>query len=458
MESKNEYNIEPQNNSTAGTGEPGMASGYEASQNQDEMSAATGYPVYEADLSKNVNPLPEANGNGAAMPAGKGKPRHRRRRGLKVVSVICIMLLVFASGALVMRYVGTTSRDEGKQTTDKKEEAALPVKQVETAFKGSNAVTKIVEDVMPSIVTISTEALVSNPFDSSYVQKAAGNGTGFIASEQDDVLFVVTNFHVVKDVHTIKLTLFDNSTVMATVRGSDPEGDLALLAINKSDLSKETAAVVKPAKIGKSSALKIGDDVIAIGNALGYGQSVTKGIVSALDRGQNLTELEVPLIQTDAAINPGNSGGPLVNSAGEVVGINTVKLASKNIEGMGYAIPSDVFVPELNALAKGQTSDNGTYLGIRGQDVTEQIAAMYNLPRGIYITEVMPDSPAAEAGLQKGDVITSIDGRNIQSVKPLRRIILNHQPGDKITGTIYKANGEQKDVTLTLARKESGNE
>lgn len=338
------------------------------------------------------------------------------------------------------------------KNTVNKDKTEFNVQQVSKKDSTPNWVSSIVEKVMPSIVTISTEKLKYNSFETP-IAKSVGNGTGFILQENTDSYYIATNNHVVEDSDTITVTFSDNTSVKATIKGADSDEDLALIEVKKSDMSSDTINSIKVAEIGKSSELSIGDDVIAIGNALGYGQSVTKGIVSALDRGQNISDNYLPLIQTDAAINPGNSGGPLVNADGQVVGINTVKLASNEIEGIGYAIPSDIFVPEFEYLESGKDNTNNTYLGVTVRYIDEQIASAYGWPVGLYVLEVSGE-PAKNGGLMKGDIIEKIDGVDIINTKNFQRILRQHKPGDEIKLSVYRFNGEKIELKIILGEKD----
>lgn len=329
----------------------------------------------------------------------------------------------------------------------------LELDQYSKQDNSTKAVAKIVENVMPSIVSIAAERYKFDYFNQPTRQ--VGNGTGFIIQDNEDSLYIATNNHVIGNSQKIVVTFVDNSTVSASVIGKEKEEDLALIAVKKEDINANTLNVIKTAVIGKSSELKIGEDVIAIGNALGYGQSVTKGIVSALNRGQNIGDNFLPLIQTDTAINPGNSGGPLVNMEGQVVGINTVKLASSEIEGIGYAIPSDIFVPELENIKNGDSSTKAS-LGVRGKFVDEQVASAYDLSVGLYVVDIESQA-LIDAGLKKGDIITKINREDVISIKNIQRLLRKYRVGDVVELTIYRRSGETTNIRAKLGERKSEN-
>ena len=245
------------------------------------------------------------------------------------------------------------------------------------------------------------------------------------------------------------------------VKGTDADNDIAVLSVNLSELSAQTKAAIKIAVLGDSEAAKVGQQVVAIGNALGYGQSVTTGIISATDR--QISTSDSVMIQTDAAINPGNSGGALLNMSGEVIGINSAKYASTDVEGVGYAISISAALPIIEELMNRTTREkvdeaDASYLGIGGQDVTEQIASAYGIPQGIYLTAVKDGSPAAAAGLEKGDVLTKFDGTSVETMSALQKLLQYYAAGESVTLTLQRKAGnayEEKTVTLTLGSAQS---
>ena len=301
-------------------------------------------------------------------------------------------------------------------------------------------------------------------------------GTGVIIDQDDEYLYIVTNQHVVENAKELSAAFADETAAEAEVVGEDASDDLAVIRVALSDLSEETLQAIRVASMGSSDELTVGQDVIAIGNALGYGQSVSVGIVSALNRSMDGGEgvYADGLIQTDAAINPGNSGGALLDSEGKLIGINSAKYASTEIEGMGYAIPIDTAYPIIRAMIDGTYSEDigqddifwndggqddifgnnggqdggtevasGACLGITCTGISEQYASYYDIPQGIYVSEVVSGGPADKAGLEAGDIILSFDGENVTTVDSLTAILNNHEPGDTVSIKIARASSQR---------------
>ncbi len=329
----------------------------------------------------------------------------------------------------------------------------------------STNVSAIVKEVMPAMVSIiNNYTEVTSFWGQTYREDVSASGSGIIVSANDEELLIVTNQHVVADARQLLVTLIDNTEVEAKIKGVDTDMDLAVIAINTNDLKEETLEAISIANLGDSDKLELGEQVIAIGNALGYGQSVTVGYVSALDREIELEDGSFrSFIQTDAAINPGNSGGALLNAAGEVIGINSNKIGGSSIEGMGYAIPITAASPIIADLMERQTrskvasSDLG-YMGITPQDVTDQIVRMYGMPKGVYVVAVYEGSAAETAGINKGDVITKFDGLKISCYDDLQEAMQYYAVGDSVKVTVMRpSNGEyvEYEFTLTLGRRPS---
>ena len=323
-------------------------------------------------------------------------------------------------------------------------------------------VSDVVEKVMPAMVSIVNNFTeTANVFGQQYTQEEAASGSGIIVGKTDDELLIVSNNHVVESADTLTVTFIDGSEAQAQVKGLDSDMDLAVIAVSLNDLSDDTKNAITVATLGSSDDLKLGEPVIAIGNALGYGQSVTNGIVSALNREITLENGSTgTFIQTNAAINPGNSGGALLNMNGEVIGINSNKIAGTTVEGMvegmGYAIPITSASPIIADLMERQTrtkvaEDEVGYIGISLQEVTSQIAQMYNMPEGIYVVSVEEGSAAANAGIMKGDIITKFDGSSISSYSDLQKTLQYYAAGDSATITVQRPqNGEYVSVELNL--------
>ena len=326
---------------------------------------------------------------------------------------------------------------------------------------GNLSVTSVVEEAMPSIVAITNKSIqeVRSFYGmgvQQYEQTAAGSG--IIIGQNDTELLIVTNAHVVESANTLTVCFIDEEAYEAEIKGADSSNDLAIIAVKLSDISGDTMDAIKVAKVGSSDDLKIGEQVVAIGNALGYGQSVTTGIVSALNRTIGGTDVEANggYIQTDAAINPGNSGGALLNMNGELVGINSAKLANTKIEGMGYAIPIDAASPILESLMTFATRSrvdekDAGYLGISGFTVTDDVAMQYNIPKGVYISDTNAGSAARMAGMQQGDVIVKFDGMSIDSINKLRERLNYYKAGETVDVVIARADdGEYQEKTLKV--------
>ena len=326
-------------------------------------------------------------------------------------------------------------------------------------------VSDVVEKVMPAMVSIVNNFTeTANVFGQQYTQEEAASGSGIIVGKTDDELLIVSNNHVVESADTLTVTFIDGSEAQAQVKGLDSDMDLAVIAVSLNDLSDDTKNAITVAALGSSDDLKLGEPVIAIGNALGYGQSVTNGIVSALNREITLENGSTGLengstgtfIQTNAAINPGNSGGALLNMNGEVIGINSNKIGGTAVEGMGYAIPITSASPIIADLMERQTrtkvaEDEVGYIGISLQEVTSQISQMYNMPEGIYVVSVEEGSAAANAGIMKGDIITKFDGSSISSYSDLQKMLQYYAAGDSVTITVQRPqNGEYVSVELNL--------
>lgn len=322
-------------------------------------------------------------------------------------------------------------------------------------------VSDVVEKVMPAMVSIVNNFTeTANVFGQQYTQEEAASGSGIIVGKTDDELLIVSNNHVVESADTLTVTFIDGSEAQAQVKGLDSDMDLAVIAVSLNDLSDDTKNAITVATLGSSDDLKLGEPVIAIGNALGYGQSVTNGIVSALNREITLENGSTGLengstgtfIQTNAAINPGNSGGALLNMNGEVIGINSNKIGGTAVEGMGYAIPITSASPIIADLMRTKVAEDEVgYIGISLQEVTSQISQMYNMPEGIYVVSVEEGSAAANAGIMKGDIITKFDGSSISSYSDLQKMLQYYAAGDSVTITVQRPqNGEYVSIELNL--------
>jgi serine protease Do len=420
-------------------------------------------PVYEYQDTSEVFPEPE--------------PPKKPKKGMaKKVTALVMSGLLFggvAGGTFVgTNYIGSrfyqNNVTETNSTETKTGNKAQTVSNVNTGtntgLSGITDVSEVAANVMPSIVAITNKSVqeVQSMFGTMQ-QDAESSGSGIIVGENDTELLIATNNHVVDGADTLTVSFFDDSAIEAKVKGQDPSNDLAVIAVNLKDIPDETMSAIKVAELGDSDALAVGQQVVAIGNALGYGQSVTTGIVSALNRETGVENMVSELIQTDAAINPGNSGGALLNTTGQVIGINSVKFAASGVEGMGYAIPISTAKPIIENLMNQTTreklaeEDRG-YLGVVVNDVTSEVSEMYGMPIGIYVAQVSEGLAADEAGIQKGDIITKLDGIVVTSRTDLKNKLQYYGAGETVTITVSvkTADGyEEKDIEVTLQSQAS---
>lgn len=332
----------------------------------------------------------------------------------------------------------------------------------ETSSSGSSSsssnVASVVNEVMPSVVSI-TSTIQSSNYYGFGTQESEGAGSGFIVAKTKDNLMIATNNHVVSDATSLTVGFADDTTAKATVVGTDSSADLAVISVKIKDIKDSTASKIKVATLGSSDDLKVGEEVVAIGNALGYGQSVTTGVVSAKNREVSLTDGTMNLLQTDAAINPGNSGGVLINMDGQVVGINNAKLEDTSVEGMGYAIPITTAKTILTDLmnANSVSTKDVAFLGVVGRDINESYSSALGIPSGIYVSQVVSGSPAEKAGISAGDVITKFEGNNVSTMSGLKEKLALKKANTKVKITFKRANQsgtyEEKTVTVTLGKK-----
>ena len=327
-----------------------------------------------------------------------------------------------------------------------------------------SSVSDVASQCKPSVVAITCTSIEEvQSFWGTQSYQAEGAGSGIIVAQNDTELLIATNNHVVSGAESLSVCFNDDKEQVyeAVIKGTDPNNDLAVVAINLDDISEETMSSIKIATLGDSDTLTVGEQIVAIGNALGYGQSVTSGIVSALDREVTIDNITSSLIQVDAAINPGNRGGALFNMKGELVGINSAKYASEEVEGMGYAIPITKAKDILNELMTRQTrtkvdEDKRGYLGISCLDVSSDASEMYDLPSGVYVKEVGKGGAAEKAGIQAGDIITKFDGLSISDKETLVRNLEYYASGETVEVVLQRAGeGGYKEITVevTLAKQ-----
>ena len=449
-----------ENNSASYTGKPDSS---EAKAEQ-TSSAKTEHYQYQSQTQSapkqekpqfSAVPQPQDHKKKAKKPMSSAK-----KWGMTLAMAACFGLVaggVFIGTAAVgTKVIGTA--------TEQKQEVTIPTTTTTTAADSSDtsdtvkatgemSVKDVASSAMPSLVAISTTT----------VEEVPASGTGVIVGQNDDELLIATNNHVVSGATSLSVSFIDDETVEGQIKGTDADNDLAVVAVKLSDIKDETKSQIKIAVMGNSDDLEVGDQVVAIGNALGTGQSLTSGYISAKDRtissqdestGETITS--EGLIQTDAAINPGNSGGALLNMNGELIGINEAKYSSTQVEGMGFAIPISKAEPILQNLMNLTTrykvsDDEAAYIGINMADVSADVSQNYGIPTGVCIMSVVDGSPAADAGFKKGDVITTFDGRSISNAKGLKETLTYYAAGETVDVTVQRAdNGEYKEVTLTL--------
>lgn len=348
----------------------------------------------------------------------------------------------------------------GSSTTSTSSNKVVSSAQLTTANSSvTSDISTIVENAMPSIVSITNMSVqkVQSFFGGYQEVPSESAGSGIIVGQNDSELLIVTNNHVVENSETLTVTFCNEESIEASVKGTDSTRDLAVVAVPLDSIPDDTMSQIKTAVIGNSDSLKVGEPAIAIGNALGYGQSVTTGIISAKER--SIEGYDGSYIQTDAAINPGNSGGALLNINGEVIGINSAKISDSTVEGMGFAIPisdvSDIIQNLMNKETRTKVAENEQgYLGIKGYDVNETGAQMYNMPTGVYIAEVTKNGAADKAGLSKGTIITAFDGNSVTSMDGLKGQLAYYKVGETVTITVQvpENNGEytESEVEVTL--------
>lgn len=393
-------------------------------------------------------------------------PKRRKRSNTgkffrKVVAAAAVFGLVAGGVFVGVDYIATLPDKTDVEVSNEESGEDLAATQTSSSeTKNYSGVSEIVENAMPSIVAItSTVQEVSYDFfGRPTVEEASGAGSGIIIGQNGQELLIATNNHVIDGASDIVIQFVDGTTATGTVKGAQASSDLAVVTVKMTALSDDTRSQIKVASLGNSDESQQGELVIAIGNALGYGQSTTVGYISALDREVTIDNVTLNLLQTDAAINPGNSGGALLNAKGEVIGINSVKYIQTEVEGVGYAIPISTAIPIINDLMNREDlsdSEKG-YLGIGGNDVTEADAEMLNIPVGVYINKIEDGSPADKAGLKIGDIITGVSQRTIETLEDLQSFLNYTKAGTKVTFTISTSeNGKyvEKLVEVTLGNR-----
>ena len=431
--------------------------------NQDGTNGNYQYGGYEPGL----QPEPEKP---EKKKSGRSVPKAVAVGGLAILFGVVSSAVFLASNMAGTRLLGLNSTSSNTSGSSRMVSNSTPLSTSSSVV--TSDVSGIVENVMPSIVSITSMTVeeVQSFFGGTYQQETEGAGTGIIISQSDSEILIVTNNHVVEGSDTLTVTFNDETSVEASIKGTNADYDVAVIAVPLDEISDDTLDSISVATLGDSTELQVGEPAIAIGNALGYGQSVTTGVISALNRSVSTTdtrtgqtqESSVKLIQTDAAINPGNSGGALVNANGEVIGINSSKLVSDSVEGVGYAIPisdvKDLIQQLMNQETKEKVAeaDQGA-LGIKGISVSDAFSQQLEMPEGVYVSEVISGGGADEAGMSKGCIITAINGTTVSNMEALQEELQYYAKGESVALTIQvpQPDGEYEEQTLdvTLGQK-----
>ena len=436
----------------------------------DSQRMNQGYQNQAGNPMNNMGTGKPSDNNMRQKKAKDKKPKNRKsgfgKKAAGVVAAAVVFGLVAGVVFQGVRYESDKLLGKDSQTTTEQSAEGSTENNAPQLKQASSDTTSTVYDVstvakkvMPSIVSITgTYVTTYDYWFNSYQQESTGAGSGIIIGKDDQYLYLATNYHVVQNAKSLSVTFVDDKSADAVVKGYVENNDIAVVTVKLSDISDDTLNEIKEIQVGSSDDLAVGDPCVAIGNALGYGQSVTVGYISALNR-----EISASYIQTDAAINPGNSGGALVNMQGELIGINTAKYSDTSVEGMGYALPISDVQDIINDLIAGKNvSNDGTtsgqaYLGISAQTITSQYAQLLNMPEGVYISSVEQGSAAEECGLQSGDIICSLDGEDIADMETFHDKIVACNPGDKVTIVYYRNNNgnyEKQTATATLKEKQ----
>ena len=432
---------------------------------------------YENRYYQNSAPNPDPNGNRQRMynSVNDQNPKKKGSFFKTVLAVTCSALLFGVVAGATMFGINRAGELLFPMEKQIQVETPAPLEDTEILPPQQEAapavptgviledVSLIVESAMPSVVAINNTMLYKSStwFGQTQTYEVPSSGSGIIIGENETELLIVTNNHVVEDSSALTVTFIDNSTVDAAVKGTDSASDLAVIAVPLDKITDETKAQIKAATLGDSDSLKMGQGVIAIGNALGHGQSVTVGHVSALDREIKVEGITRTVIQTDAAINPGNSGGALLNANGELIGINEAKYASEKVEGVGYAIPISYAKEiiedlKLRATKVEVAEDEQGYLGIQVQNVDASTAKMLGMPQGVYVYKITEDSAAEASDLREKDIITKLDGERISTNADLTTLLTYYKAGTTVTLTVQSLeNGSyvEREVEVTLKKR-----
>ena len=398
------------------------------------------------------NPYP-SNGNGNESEQIPPKKIKKKRIGLKiVVGVLVAVFMGFGSYGVYEHFFADTNKSlaVAEKDTNKANDIVIGQTTV-TDTVGDNKVVTVSENTQPAIVAINSTVTTNNGWGQPY--EAKGSGSGIIIKQTDTTLLIATNNHVVEGASNIDVVFIDGKSVAAKIKGTDSTSDLAVVEVKLSDVSDATLKSIKVATLGDSKNVKVGEMVVAIGNALGYGQSVTVGYISAKEREVIIDQNKMMLLQTDAAINPGNSGGALLNLSGEVIGINSAKFTSEDVEGMGYAIPISKAIPIINELVDREVlkEEEKGYIGITGSTVTDEMHSSLNYPYGVFVAEVVKGGPAEKAGIKSYDIITKLNGNEIATMEGFKERLNSYRAGTEVKISVQRIeNGVYVEKTFNV--------
>lgn len=418
------------------------------------IKGTEGASQYRYSYIKNHKKQDQANGDqhNDYQETPKQKRKHKRSMNLYAKVICCAILFGAISGGMVLgsfmigKNAVKTTPTANLETNAAKLSTSSGSKSGSSSSSGDTyTVAQIAEQCKSSVVAITNQSVqeVQTMFGTMQ-QQSTGSGSGVIIGKNDTELLIATNNHVVSGAESLTVCFNDDKDAVfdAKIKGTDADNDLAVIAIKLSDISEDVLNSISVATLGDSTQMEVGDQVVAIGNALGFGQSVTSGVISALDREVTIDDTTATLMQTDAAINPGNSGGALFNMKGEVIGINSAKYASDQVEGMGFAIPMAKAQSIIENLMNQETRDKLTsdygFLNITGQDVSSDVAEMYSIPEGVYVSGTTDGGAAANAGIQKGDIITKLGNTTITSISQLKEELQYYKAGETVEITLQR--------------------
>ena len=444
--------------------------------NKKEESQAVKRPPREAKKEKAVVEKTKVEEPKVVVQEPKKEIIIEKRSNTLLLLILTIIVLALAAFCVYGGYYlyKEYRKDNREAATLKYTETVEPNKNVEGSIYITD-VSEVVDNVMPIIVAITSKTLVtSGRYGPNYWGGSSyqtGAGSGIIISQTEDEILILTNIHVVDGAKELSVQFINEMSYDATIKGTSSTKDIAVISVKKKDVDTETLEKIRVATIGDSSKVKVGEGAIAIGNSLGYGQSVTTGVISAVNRNVTIDNVSRKMIQTDAPINGGNSGGALLNSKGEVIGINSAKysstvLSEASIEGMGFAIPITDVKDTVNLLMEGKSDEEKVvdkergYLGITGYMVTEDMEKNYGMPKGVYIQEISKNSKAIEAGLKVGYIITKINGKEVEEFETITNILANKKPGETVKLLVKygdETGYKEKEITVELSKYDDVN-